>query len=301
MIHAFLILTHQSPEKTFRQVKQLSAPNHFFVIHFDSKKLLDPADSYYKALLTDDHVRMIADRVNVQWGSTRIIDATLKLLNEALKIASVGYVHLLSGECMPVKSNKYFDHFFEEHNGKQFIDNFEMKETGSGPSFLRLDKYHLHAWFNPRSKATRDVIIKNLNSGLRKMQKGLKLVGIYRRWGKDMPTLHGGSQWWSLSAYAARYITDYVKTNPAYEARFAYSQIPDEIFFHTLVMNSPFKKDVVNKSLRFTNFQGAISSPHPVTMANLDAISKSDILIARKFTPESGELLAYLEQHIYNS
>jgi hypothetical protein len=65
-------------------------------------------------------------------------------------------------------------------------------------------------------------------------------------------------------------------------------------------MNSPFKGHAVNNNLRFINFKDSISSPKPLTMANLPEISGPDVLIARKFTAESKELLAYLDKNVYN-
>lgn len=298
MKHGFLILTHHSPKKTYDQVARLQSPNHYFFIHFDKKAQIDEEDEFYKKLAGYSNVHILKDRITIQWGSMSIVKATINLMREALKTPDIGYLHLISGECMPVKSNSYFDDFFERNNGKQFLHHFPLPKSGTGPTFQRLNKYHFHDYFNPRSAKPKDVVIKYINSGLRKLQRGLGAIGIHRRYSSKLPALYAGSQWWSLSSAMCNYVLHYLQEHPEFMARFRFSQIPDELFIQTIVMNSPFSKDALNQNLRFINFAGATSSPHPLTMANLEDIAKEDILIARKFTVESKELLGYLDKNV---
>ena len=300
MKHAFLILTHFPPEKIYIQVQRLQSADHCFFIHFDKKQVVNPSDPFYGKLIEMGNVVVLKDRVNVQWGGFRTITATLLLMKEALKDKSIDYLHFMSGECLPVKSMSYFHDYFSKHAGKEFMDYFLMTEKAyHGITFRRLDKYHLHDYFNPRSPKVKDVVIKLFNSGLRKMQRILKFAGIYRRYPADFPTIYAGRVQWSLTYAACQYIVSYSEQHPDFYNRFRYTQSADEMYFQTILVNSPFRESITNFNLRFVNFVGLASSPRPLTMANIRDVSPDNILFARKFTPESKELLDYLEKNVY--
>ncbi|MCB0699573.1 MAG: hypothetical protein KDC11_06965, partial [Chitinophagaceae bacterium] len=174
MKHAFLILTHHSPEHIYTQVKRMDHEGNMFVIHIDKKRQIDRADEYWQKLQAMPNVTFIKDRVNVQWGSIRIVDATLKLMYEALKY-DVDYLHLLSGECLHVKSMAYFHNYFEKHAGSEYMSYLEMPEQNTlGWGSNRYDKYHFHEYFNPRSPLFKDKAIKFMNAVGRVAQRNLK-------------------------------------------------------------------------------------------------------------------------------
>ena len=166
-------------------------------------------------------------------------------------------------------------------------------------TYRRIDKYHLYDYYNYKSKETKDVIIRGIDSILRKLQRGLKLIGIHRRYSSEFPTLYGGPTWWSLTYNVCRYIIDYVDKNPAFYERFKNTQSSDEILIHTLVMNSPYRENVINNNLRYSYFERGAPHPNPLTMEYLPELSKENILFARKFTPASKELLDYLDKNVY--
>ena len=297
MNNAFLILTHRSPQQTLTMAQRIAAPNRRIFIHWDKKTILDEADPALRELRATERVEIIEDRVNVQWGSFRLIEAIFKMMRAALKHDEVDYLHLLSIECLPVKSPAYFDKFLAASGPKEWIRTMPMpgKRTfGWGPN--RYDKWHLHEYFNPRSKAPRDVFIRNLNSALRKGQRGLKLLGIYRRYPAHLPPVQGGPAWWSLTRECCAYILKYIEENPGLVRRFRHTQLPDESFFQTIIMASPFAERVANDNLRYDFFNPGGSYAQPLTMQNADALRAQNILIARKFTDESAGLLAHLAQ-----
>lgn len=301
MKHGFLILTHFPPEKIYNQVRRLQSPDHYFFIHFNVRLKIDEEDPFYKKLIAIDHVVILKERVGVQWGGIKILDAILLLIREGLKNKEISYFHLISGECMHVKPISYIHEFFEKNKGKEFIHQFLMPEyhpTGN-LTYKRLNKYHLYDFFDLKSNKPKDRILKTVNSAFRKLQRLLKLVGIYRRYSSKLPVLYAGSMWWSLTYDACAYISKYDHEHPEFYKRFSYVQLPDEIFFHTIIMNSPFKDNVVSENLRFIDFTNAIGHPHELTMKYLPDLAKENILFARKFTPASEELLDYLDKNVY--
>lgn len=302
MNHGFLILTHFPPEKILRQVERMAAPNHRFFIHIDKKKALDETDPALQKLRNTPGVEIVTERVNVQWGSFRIVEATLALMRVAAKDHDLSYLHLLSGECLFVKSGRYLDDFFERNRGKEFLQYFPMPQTrheGWGPN--RYDKYHLHEHFNPRSKARKDVLIRHLNSLLRKSQRALKVVGIYRKYPKHYPLVYAGSAWWSLTRECCAYVLKFIDENPGFVRRFRHTQLPDEMFFHTIIMASPFAQNVESNNLRYIVFrEGATTYAHAVTMEDADGLREANVIFARKFTDESTSLIQHLQTEVWS-
>lgn len=301
MKHAFLLVTHFSPERTYQQVQRMKGENFLFYIHFDKKLYISPDDPYYKILKETEGVHIYENRINVQWGAFGITKINLKLMQEALKDKDVKYIHPISGECLHVKSVQYINDYFRKHAGQEFIRHWIMPhENTSGWGYNRLDKYHLHDYFNPRSQKLKDRTIKQINAMLRVSQRLLKRIGIFRRYPSDFPTLYGGSAWWSITRECALYVMDYLEKNPEYYRRFKFTQLSDEMFLQTIIVNSPFKENVVNNNLRYIVFLTASPShPQYLTMDDLDELSEEDVLFARKFTNKSTELIDYLEKNVY--
>ncbi len=302
MNHAFLILTHFSPEKTYDLINRLADPRHYFVIHFDKKTQLNTQDPFYIKLTTDPHIKVLTDRVDVQWGGYRIINADLNMMREALRFPAIGYMHLITGQCLPAKSNSYIQDYFNKHNGEQFIDHFLLPDTATGDSltsYHRVDKYHLYDLFSHRSAKPKDKLLARVNNAARKLQRILKPLGIYRRYPAHYPPVYAGSAWWSLSFDAAKYVVDYVDQHPDFLRRFRYTQFVDEMFIQTVIMGSPFSSKVVNNNLRYIDFIYGTSSPKDLTLEHLPGITAPDALFARKFTDASKELIEFLDKNVY--
>ncbi len=300
MIHGFLILTHFSPDKALAQVTHMAGAGRRFFIHFDKKKKLNDNDPALIELQARPDVEVMRRRVNVQWASFRMVEATLILIRAAVKHKDIQYLHLLSGECLSVKSFSYINSFLQGGN-QEYMSYFPLPETiVDGWGAWRYDRYHLHSYFNQRSKATKDVIVRRFNSFLIKGQGALKRLGLFRKFSKGFPKLHGGSSWWSLTAACCNYILEYMDQHPDFIKRFWHTVSADEMFFQTLIMASPFAAQTVNNNLRYALFS---DGPHAgvVTMEDADALAAPDILIARKFTAGSTALLHYLETQVQDA
>ncbi len=302
--HTFLINTYGAPDRAVRQVRALDHPLHRIFIHWDKKTPLDREAPAFQELAGNPRVHVLPDsaRVTVQWGSIRIVDAILALMRAALPgTAEDEYLHLLSGECMPAKSNEYLHQFFEAHRGTEFLSTWSMppkRDGGWGPN--RYDKFLLHEFFNPRSSAPRDVLIKHLNGLLRKAQRVLKPLGIYRRYPARFPRLWGGWTWWSLTAPCCRYWLQYWEKRPDFVRRMRYTFATDEMAPHSIIMASPFAGAVRTFNLRYAPMiPGPATHARALIEADYEAIQGPDILIARKFTPESEGLIRRMEREVW--
>jgi hypothetical protein len=91
-----------------------------------------------------------------------------------------------------------------------------------------------------------------------------------------------GSSYWCITRELAKHIAEFVNNNQKFVQFFKHVFGPDELMFATLIMNSPFKGNVVNDNLRCIRWLGG---PHPHIWVTEDfpILAKSRALFARKF------------------
>jgi hypothetical protein len=299
MKHGFLLMTHFPPEQLSKQIKRMQSDDYYFFIHYDKKIQIAENDPFYLELKAQKNVIFTKDRHLVNWGSIGGVNAIMALLNEAMKYKDISYLHVFSGQCLPVKPAEYIQEYFKKNYGKQFIEGAVMPKHHHehALTYSRVDKYHLHLYFDPRSSKMKDVTLKYVNSAFRKLQRALKLVGIYRRYPSHFPTLYAGKTWWSFTYDACAYMVDYVAKNPDFYKFFKYVQLADEVFFHTIIMSSPFAANVVNDNVRYQDFTNAVGYANVLTIEHLEGVREENKLFARKFTKESAELLEWLDKN----
>jgi hypothetical protein len=156
----------------------------------------------------------------------------------------------------------------------------------------RLLYYNMYDWIDGR-KGLGERLIK----GFAKRQK---MAGFRRKYYEGFPPLYGGSTYWSLRRKSLEYIFEYMNSNPKFLKRFNYSFCSEEIFFQTILLNSPLKEGIVNNNMRFIVWEKRNDNfPANLDDSDYDAILKSDALFARKFEyPVSANLLKKIKQYI---
>lgn len=267
--------------------------HHYFVIHFDRKSQPDRNDPYLQKLRKLPRVRLIENSVNVQWGSFATVEATLLLMQKACRFADIQYFHLISGQCRHVKPINYIHEYFSNRRGTEFIGCTSLQEV---PAFnSRFSIFHWHDYYNLRSTHWKDVTIRKLTNAARAMQKLAGRAGLHRGLPEGFPAVYIGSAWWSLTADCCRYILDYVDENPQIVKRFRYTQLADEMFFQTLIMQSEFSNYVEPGNLRFITFK--TRHAEELTLEHRQEVSAPDILFARKITNKSAGLMAYIRKN----
>jgi hypothetical protein len=81
------------------------------------------------------------------------------------------------------------------------------------------------------------------------------------------------------------YVHDWVGAHPEYVRFFQRVHVPDEMFFQSIVMNSPFRDRVAPDDLRYIDWRADSDSPAVLTSADFDRLMESGKLFARKFDP----------------
>lgn len=165
---------------------------------------------------------------------------------------TIDYFHLISGQDYPVHSNKVFDMFFEQNEGKSYMQ-FDSPE-------FRLSK--LHSDYANRTKPWwfldmphRDLKIVEF------LRKSLNYIGRRTHFRKDVPNLWGGWSWFTWHRNIANYVLRQEKDNPSYFRRFHHTRCGDELIFATLLHPVSQKMNLeTNNSLRYVNWNKKIPS-----------------------------------------
>jgi hypothetical protein len=93
---------------------------------------------------------------------------------------------------------------------------------------------------------------------------------------------YGGGAYWCFARPLVDYVQRFVTTSRDYVRFFEHVLIPDELFFQTLIMNSPLRDSIVNDNLRYLDWSRE-PAPAVLGVGDLDRMLRSDKLFARKF------------------
>lgn len=262
---AYIISAYKYPEQLIRLIDRLNTDRTHFFVHLDKKT----DDRIYFYLIDRlkhlSNVRFL-ERHKCYWGDFGHVNASIKGIKEIFKNnISFDYAVLLTGQDYPIKSNIQIETFFKQNEKKSFMQYFSLPfKVWPEGGLDRIEKWHFNL-FN-----------KHLTvPGKRQLPKGLKPFG--------------GSSYWCLSIECVEYIHDFVINNEDYVRYFKSVYIPDEIFFQTILLNSPLKDSLINDSLRYTKWAPQTASlkergsPMILGKNDFEDMAKSSKLFARKF------------------
>jgi len=278
---AYIISAYKRSDQLTRLVNKLHTPTSVFLIHVDKRT----DHRQYRDMVSGiDHLSNVIflKRHNCYWGDFGHVRATLKGLAYLFdRTINFDYVFLLTGQDYPIKSSSGIAEFLNKVKGKEFIDYFSLPSEvwhNDDGGLRRIEHWHfrLHNKYIclPSMQKSGSVLKKAIHSILNVIFHKRALPGNFK--------LFGGSSYWCLTKECAKFINDFVSENPKFVNFFKYVNIPDEIFFQTIILNSPFAQNVVNDNLRFIVWSGG-SGPRILRKVDLELIMQSKGLIARKF------------------
>jgi len=289
MKKAYIILAHKNLDQLMRLVERLDDAASYFFIHIDLKTTVD---SYHESLLAKNNITLIK-RISTKWGGFSLADATLNAM-QAVEESAIPFnsISLLSGQDYPIKSNEEIDHFLANSKYSVFLDYFPLpnyRRWNTGGTY-RYKKY----FFGTSSVPI--FFSKSLN--LLSM-----LIPPFARKLPDHLRPYCGSQWWTMDLYALQYILRYVEKNPKYYNFHKFTFAPDELFFHTILLNAKddrIRNSITNSNLRYMRWI-SVENPHPeiLTKEDFPQLYSSDALFARKFdAAENSEILDLIDQKL---
>ncbi len=218
--HAFLFLVYKQPNLLARILRILANENHYFFVHVDSKS--EGFGLFKEATEGIKNVTFV-ERIPFYHGGISHPYCILKTL-KGLMASGVhfDYIHMLSGQDYPLRSNQQFDDFFE-HTDHSFMyfDQGEFKES-------MLPIYHkMVDYFHSNQSGT---ITYKIFEGLR---IGRLLSFIYKR--PPIENFASGWDWFSWSEPVYRFVGNELERNQSLVKRFNYTITPTEHIFHTIL------------------------------------------------------------------
>ena len=256
--NCILILAHKNHNQIMRLINHLKTDFDLYV-HIDKRNKLN-IESF-------DNVN-IYKRFKTYHGDVSLVIATLFLIKEAVKNNYDRYV-FISGQDIPLKTNKEIIDFFDLNKDKEFTSfiNIRYDKGFYNEMDFRLNAYNF-------GKLYRKLLGKKLR----------ELISKFPPIKRTTPeNIYYGSQWWNLTNNAVKYILDYTEKNPQFLKRFNYTWGSDEFYFQSILLNSEFKDNCVNDCLRYLVWDGG--APFNLKMKDYDNIKNNinNNLFARKF------------------
>ena len=294
----YLILFHKEPDQLFRLIDTLNEGPVCFVVHVC--KNFDDFDSLEERARTYDNL-VFCERERGTWGSYQTVKATFNGIEKALIFShEFSHIVLLSAQDYPLRSNREIQDFLQLNQGRTFMEALEcqppLNEDG--------EYYHpiKHQWTSRdesgRYKFFNLKIHKNFyvrlhdepdpRGGLGAMFKYLlrrslaTLVGAREFYPELKPFF--GPQWCIFSHEHCLYLHEHFPVHSSYHRYMQNVFCPDEMFFHTALMNSEHKEAIRNVCLHYTRWT-EYNHPDIFKRDCLEELQTAavDKLFARKF------------------
>nr|XP_055050166.1 xylosyltransferase 1 isoform X1 [Misgurnus anguillicaudatus] len=227
---AFMLVVHgRSSRQVQRLFKAIYHTSHFYYIHVDQRsnylhrQMVALADQY-------PNVRVTSWRMSTIWGGASLLTMYLQSMKDLLAMRDWPWDFFinLSAADYPIRTNDQLVAFLSKYRDMNFIkshgrDNARfIRKQGLDRLFFECDT---HMW----------------RLGDRKIPEGI--------------SVDGGSDWFLLNRMFVEYVInsqDDLVTNM--KRFYAYTLLPAESFFHTVLENSPHCESMVDNNLRITNW-----------------------------------------------
>ncbi|MFC1550421.1 beta-1,6-N-acetylglucosaminyltransferase [Candidatus Neomarinimicrobiota bacterium] len=296
---AYLILAHQSPEHLIRLIHALNKTDAHvdFFLHIDAKS---DRSKFHKISLTFENVRILKKPVKIFWGGFSIVRATILLMQEALQHSKFDRMVLLSGCDYPIKPNAEIMSFFQQHPDEQFINIVQMPHKKRPIS--RLTKYHFEGGTH-RNWFIRGRLKNKINIWLAKHSYNRN----YKKYLKNNVP-YAGEQWFSFTRSCVKLILKSIDNSQKLVNFYKNTYVPDEMFFHTILMNlNP--PQIVNPGLVFCDWWQPYP-PYPAIICNKhierfkkgqfreDIYGQKQRFYARKFDGKTFSILDRIDQEL---
>lgn len=308
---AYLITAYGEWGHLERLVAALDAPEAGFFVHIDARSDMPrdlPERLAARARQAGRGSVVFVPRRAVWWGGWSHTAAILSLMEAAAK-HDYDYCVILSGGDYPVRSNRVI--FETLAAGGEFINaaaGFRPDKPESRVRRYWFDGFDRRARMSPKTILFRGAELLLRGLGIRKRRYPFEQV-------------FSGIVWSALSMACVRYILEYARTHPRFVRFFRTAQVPEEMFFATIIGNSPFAADI-RGTLTYMDWDrpsassasstssvrsASPASPQRITEEHLPRLAPGvehfhkatgrsyERLFARKFDEGSGPVLDFID------
>lgn len=272
---AYMLQVHTNPEQVNKLIKQLIIQDLADVyVHIDQKNY----DSMKGKIVEGPNVKVLQQSVNCEWGDISQVDATLLLLKEVIESRKqYDFVCLRSGQDLLIREG--FKDFLLDNKEKIFMSYRKLPITDLGLMLINWPKAARRRYTTAHPMRIYRRLLMSIYG------RGINLAPNKKYWPFNYE-IYKGSQWFTIPFEVAEYVLKFLDENEWYYRFFENTLVPDESFFHTLIMNSHYKKHVVNDNLMFLKWGETLSernSPQYLISKDIKLIEESKKFFARKF------------------
>jgi hypothetical protein len=262
---AYLIRAHYAPAQLGRLVDRLDSENAAFFIHISARTSGGTHSKMQQAVGERANVQWV-ERVATYYAGFSLVQSTIVGLQAIAAAEPTSHTVILSGQDYPARPTPEIEQFFQQQPGKSFVEHFVLPVADKWPGEhggLDRIRYRYFERINYKTRTLRLPILR------RRFPPGLQP--------------YGGGAWCALSHDAVRYITSFVDQKPDVVRFFRHVKIPDEIFMHTVLLNSPLRDTVVGNDVHYIDWSHGGAHPKTLGTEDYDRILESGKLFARKF------------------
>ncbi|MEK6274232.1 MAG: beta-1,6-N-acetylglucosaminyltransferase [Actinomycetota bacterium] len=275
---AYLIRAHHAPKLLERVVRRLAGPDVGVFLHI-SRSAEDPVYDEMVSRLQDVEGVHWLPRRRCRYGGFSLVEATLAGLDAIAEVDPLPrHTLLLSGQDYPLRSRTEIDAFLERAGERSFVHHGAIPSAG---------------WRHERGGLDR--VQRMYFERFRYKTRLLRVPFVTRRFPKGLRP-YGGSAFWALAPEAVAYVERFVRENPNVVRFFRHTLIPDELFFQTVLLNSPLRETIVNEELHYVDWSGHTIHPATLGLEDLEPMLASGKLFARKFDPAETQVLDRLDE-----
>jgi hypothetical protein len=268
---AYVISAYKLPRNLIRLSRRLAADGETLAIHVDARTPRRVYEEMTAGLDGMPNVHFL-ERHRSPYASYGHVEASLKGLALLRRLDDpYDFAVLLTGQDYPIAPLAEIRAQIESQRGRTFMQHFPLPEPswhrGGMP---RLERWHFntpHGLHAVKRSWLRPLVMQGLPYGLAPF---------------------GGSSYWTMWREHAEYVLDFLEGHPLYTRYFRRVGIPDEIFFQTILMNSPHASEVVNDSLRYVDWTRT-EIPAIFDSSDLDTLMAQPEPFARKFDASRDE------------
>ena len=292
--HAYCIIAHTDPHCLQTLVDLIDHERNDIFILSDRKS---DASLYEDIHAERSYLEMLPQRIDIRWGDISQVEAELALFEKAVTHGEkYRFIHLLSGQDLPLHTPDHIHRYCADlPEGTNLIGFSEGKDIES--NVRQKTKYyhiltrhyrHPNKWIRNTCSAIRHLCIMS--------QKALR---ISRKW-EGKYTLAKGCNWVSISMDFARYL---VSHKAEILKKFRFVQCADEMYKQTLIMSSPFRKTVYDRTGAYYGPMRMIDwkrgNPYIWRSEDFNVLINSEDLFARKFSSYVDiEVIDRLQNHL---
>ncbi|MBQ9011208.1 MAG: hypothetical protein IJ093_00980 [Bacilli bacterium] len=263
---AIFISAHKNLNQVRRLINSLKHDEIDIYMHVDSKCELNSED--FK------DIYLLSQRFDIKWGDLSQLNSFIMGLKKISDTKKYEHIFVISGQDYLLKPVKELVSFLHQNRNKIFLKYDEITSKDIAGRYL---EYHTNNRY--------------IDAILRRIMPKRKIF--------DVKT-YFGSCWFAITDDAVKYI---IFQYDKYVKKLKYTICMDEVFVHTVLLNSKFKNDIVNDNLFYIDWSDHIKglnngNPNILKTENFDKIIKSGKYFARKFDSEvDSEILDKLDKY----